>query len=83
MDRDRLPPEEWNQIAKSAQMKAILKALARGDGIPDEQWNKLLSTLGDGLWQTGGRTLPENYRKAIEQYQERIRRLMNSVDQNE
>jgi hypothetical protein len=83
MTRDQLPPEEWNRIAESDQMKAILKSLARGDGIPDEQWNKLLSTLGDGLWQAGGRTLPEDYRKAIEQYQERIRRLMNTVDQNE
>lgn len=83
MNRNRLPPEEWNRIAESDQMKAILKSLARGDGIPDEQWNKLFSTLGDGLWQAGGRTLPEDYRKAIEQYQERIRRLMNTVDQNE
>jgi hypothetical protein len=83
MNRDQLPPEEWNRIAESDQMKAILKSLARGDGIPDEQWNKLLSTLGDGLWQAGGRTLPEDYRKAIEQYQERIRRLLNTVDQNE
>jgi len=83
MKDNPLPPDQWNQIAESDQMKAILKSLARGDGIPDEQWNKLFSTLGDGLWQVGGRTLPEDYRKAIEQYQERIRKLMNTVDQEE
>jgi hypothetical protein len=83
MKENPLPPEQWNRIAESDQMKVILKSLARGDGIPDEQWNKLFSTLGDGLWQVGGRTLPEDYRKAIEQYQERIRRLMNTVDQEE
>jgi hypothetical protein len=83
MQRDSTPSEQWNQIAESDQMQAILKSLSRGDGIPDEQWNKLFSKLGDGLWQAGGRTLPEDYRKAIEQYQERIRKLMNTVDQKE
>jgi hypothetical protein len=83
MKQNPLPPDQWSQIAESDQMKAILKALARGDDLPDEQWNKLLSTLGDGLWQVGGRTLPEDYRKSIEQYQERIRRLVNTADPEE
>ncbi|HUQ71591.1 MAG TPA: hypothetical protein VM165_18830 [Planctomycetaceae bacterium] len=70
-----VPDDLWNRIAESEQTHAMLKALARGEGVPDEQWNKLVSTLDDGLWQVGGRTPPEAYRKAIEQYQERIRRL--------
>ncbi len=82
MNQNSKPSEQWNRIAESDQMQAILKALSRGDGIPDEQWNKLFSKLGDGLWQTGGRTLPDDYRKAIEQYQERIRKLMNTEKQN-
>jgi hypothetical protein len=83
MNRSSDPSEQWNRIAESDQIQAILKSLSRGDGIPDEQWNKLFSKLGDGLWQVGGRTLPEDYRKAIEQYQERIRKLTNTVDQKE
>ena len=71
----------WKMSTEFERKKQVLKALARGQHIPDEQWNKLLSALDDGLWQIGGRTLPEEYRKAIEQYQEQIRRLTN--DSNE
>jgi hypothetical protein len=59
-------------------MKEAVKALANANNLPAEQWNKLISTLDDGLWQVGGRTLPEDYRKSIEQYQERIRKLTAS-----
>ena len=69
--------EEWERIAESDKAKALLVALARGQRLPDEQWNKLLSTLEDGLWQIGGRTPPEDYRKAIEQYQDYLRQLEN------
>ncbi len=70
----------WRLVAEFERKKEILKSIARGEKIPDEQWNKLLSTLDDGLWQVGSRTPPENYRKAIEQYQDRIRRLTGSSD---
>lgn len=68
----------WKMVAEFESKKSVLKAIAKGERIPDEQWNKLLSKLDDGLWQVGGRSLPEEYRKAIEQYQEQIRKLTNS-----
>ena len=68
----------WDELAESDQAKETLRALARGEAIPDQQWNKLLSTLEDGLWQVRGKTPPADYRKAIEQYQDRIRQLMDS-----
>jgi hypothetical protein len=68
----------WDELAESDQAKETLRALARGEAIPDGQWNKLLSTLEDGLWQVRGKTPPAEYRKAIEQYQDRIRQLMDS-----
>jgi hypothetical protein len=67
--------QEWERIVESDKARGILKALARGERLPDEQWNKLLSTLDDGLWQVRGRKPPEDYRKAIEQYQEYLRQL--------
>lgn len=70
---------DWERIAESDQAKAILRALAKGEAIPDDQWNKLLSTLDDGLWQVRGKTPPEVYRRAIEQYQDRIRQLMTTI----
>lgn len=70
---------EWERIVESQKAEETLKALASGQKIPDSQWNKLLSTLDDGIWQVGGRTPPEDYRKAIERYQERIRKLMSTV----
>jgi hypothetical protein len=68
----------WDEIAESDQAQETLRALARGEAIPDQQWNKLLSTLEDGLWQVRVKTPPAEYRKAIEQYQDRIRQLMES-----
>ncbi|HSG71168.1 MAG TPA: hypothetical protein VLA12_12175, partial [Planctomycetaceae bacterium] len=47
--------------------------------IPDQQWNKILSTLNEGLWQIRGRTPPEEYRKSIEQYQDQVRRLIDGT----
>lgn len=70
---------EWERIVESQKAEETLKALASGRKIPDSQWNKLLSTLDDGIWQVGGRSPPEDYRKAIERYQERIRKLMSTV----
>jgi len=69
----------WERIVESEKAKEMLKALASGKRMPDSQWNKLLSTLDDGVWQVGGKTPPEDYRKAIERYQERIRQLMSTV----
>ena len=71
--------EEWERIVESDKAKALLKTLAAGGSLPDDQWNKLLSTLDDGLWQVRGKTPSEDYRKAIEQYQERLRQLMNTT----
>lgn len=68
--------QDWERIVESDQAKETLRALAAGQRLPDSQWNKLLSTLDDGLWQVRGRTPPEDYRKAIEQYQERLRKLI-------
>lgn len=69
--------EQWQTIAESDQAKAILRALAAGETLPDEQWNTLLSQLSEGLWQGRGRTPPEEYRQAIEQYQDQLRNLMS------
>ncbi len=70
--------ERWEKLANADEMKAMMEALAKGEPIPDSQWNRLLSTLDTGLWQVRGRTPPEDYRKPIEQYQDLIRRLLNS-----
>jgi hypothetical protein len=72
--------QAWDELAQSDQAKEILQALARGEAIPDQQWNKLLSTLEDGLWQVRGKTPPADYRKAIEQYQDHIRQVLNTEE---
>jgi len=69
--------EEWQEMVRSDQMKAMMRAMANGEPLPDSQWNRLLSSLDTGLWQVKRRTPPEEYRRAIEQYQDRIRQLMN------
>ena len=69
------PEQMWRRMVEAEQAKAAMEALAKGETLPDDQWNKLMSTLDDGLGQVGGRTPPEDYRKAIEQYQDRIRQL--------
>lgn len=71
--------EEWERIVQRDQAAEILKALAAGKPVPDEQWNKLLSTLEDGLWQVRGKRPPEEYLPAIEQYQDRLRELLSTV----
>lgn len=72
------PRQAWEQLAGSDEAKQILRALALGQPIPDQQWNHLMSTLDQGLWQVQGHTPPEDYRQAIEQYQERIRELVDT-----
>lgn len=78
MERGQSPEQLWQQMVQADQAKATLEALAKGEQIPDEQWNKLMSTLGDGQGQVTGRVPSEDYRKSIEQYQERIRQLTGS-----
>ncbi len=73
--------QTWQQITQTDTAKAILAALQRGEIVPDQQWNKLLSTLHDGLWQGRGKRPPEEYRKAIEQYQDQIGTLLGSSDE--
>jgi hypothetical protein len=73
----QIDKQQWEQMSRSDQMQAVLRAAARGEPLPDSQWNRLMSSLDDGLWQVRRRTPPEDYRRAIEQYQERLRRLTN------
>jgi len=67
---------QWEEMVRSNEMQAILRAAARGEPLPDSQWNRLMSSLDEGLWQVRRRTPPEEYRQAIEQYQDRIRKLI-------
>lgn len=75
MKNEQTPEQLWRRMVEADQTKAAMEALAKGETLPDDQWNKLMSTLDDGLGQVGGKTPPEDYRKAIEQYQDRIRQL--------
>ncbi|MBL8815297.1 MAG: hypothetical protein JNL58_04660 [Planctomyces sp.] len=75
LNDEQSPGQVWQRMVEMDQTKAILEALAKGEKIPDDQWNKLISTLADGTGQVSGRVPPEDYRGAIEQYQEQIRRL--------
>lgn len=75
MQNGQTPEQLWRQMVEADQAKAVLEALAKGENIPDEQWNKLMSTLGDGLAQVNGRVPSEDFRRAIEQYQDQIRKL--------
>ncbi|MEM6779071.1 MAG: hypothetical protein AAF670_15545 [Planctomycetota bacterium] len=65
----------WKALVKSDRDQALLRAIASGQSLPDQQWNKLISQLEDGLWQVRGRTPPTEYREAIDQYQEIIRQV--------
>jgi hypothetical protein len=73
--------DQWERIVRSDQMKAVMRAMASGEPMPDSQWNRVLSSLDKGLWQVKRRTPPEAYRRAIEQYQERIRKLTSLGDE--
>ena len=66
---------QWKALVKSDRAQAVLRALASGESLPDQQWNKLMSQLEEGLWQVRGRTPPPQYRQAIQQYQEIIRQV--------
>ena len=79
MKEEQNPEQMWRRMVEADQAKTAIEALARGENLPDDQWNKLLSTLDDGLGQVGGRTPPEDYRKAIEQYQDQIRKLTGNA----
>lgn len=68
--------KKWDQEAAADEADAILAAINDGKPIPDDQWNKLISSLDDGLWQVEGNAPPEEYRKAIEQYQRRLGELL-------
>jgi len=68
------------QIAESEKADDTLGSVARGETIRDDQWNKLLSTLEDGLWQVRGKKPPAEYRKAIQQYQDTLRELVGADD---
>ncbi|MEO9935305.1 hypothetical protein [Rhodopirellula bahusiensis] len=71
----------WQKIVQADEAKGLMEAIANGEFIADQQWNRLLSTLDDGLWQVQGNRPPEAYRKAIEQYQDQIRELMSTIDE--
>ena len=78
-DSDEQGLAAWQRIAQSDQAKAVLDAARRGEVIPDDQWNKISSTLEDGLWQVRGKKPPEEYRKAIQHYQDSLRELVGSL----
>ncbi|WP_442505333.1 hypothetical protein SH528x_004118 [Novipirellula sp. SH528] len=78
-NRDRAA---WERMVQSDETAGLLRAISAGKAIPDQQWNKLLSTLDDGLWQVRGKQPPAAYRKAIEQYQDQIRELMQTIDED-
>lgn len=80
MEDGELADNAWDKFAESEETAAMLRAVSRGEAIPDTQWNKLMSNLKGGLWQVRGRVPPEDYRKAIEQYQDSIRRLTSGVN---
>ncbi|TWU01651.1 hypothetical protein [Neorhodopirellula pilleata] len=80
-DGDQSAQQAWDRVVQADQANELMRAMAAGESIPDEQWNRLLSTLDDGLWQTRGNRPPEAYRKAIEQYQDQIRELLPTVDE--
>lgn len=65
------------EVVHSDQWRAAMQSLAANQSHADEPWNRILSSLGDGLWQVRRKTPPEHYRRAIEQYQERVRKLRN------
>ncbi|EMI20112.1 myosin heavy chain [Rhodopirellula maiorica SM1] len=80
-DGDNGDRRAWERLVQSDEATALLRAISKGEAIPDQQWNKLLSTLDDGLWQVRGKQPPAAYRKAIEQYQDQIRELMQTIDE--
>ena len=80
-DGDESAEQAWQRVVQADQAKEMMRAVAAGEAIPDDQWNRLMSTLDDGLWQTRGNRPPEAYRKAIEQYQDQIRELMPTIDE--
>ncbi len=69
----------WQQFAEADQIQESIRAMARGEMVPDEQWNRVLSTLGEGLWQMKGDQPPEEYRKSIEQYQDVLQQLSRTM----
>lgn len=72
---EQMDDQQWREWVRSEQLRAMLEAAALGQPLPEERWNQIQSSLGDGLWQVQRRTPPEGYRQAIEQYQQRINRL--------
>ncbi|MCG6155918.1 hypothetical protein [Rubinisphaera margarita] len=71
----------WQQFAEADQVQESIRAMARGEMVPDEQWNRVLSTLGEGLWQMKGDQPPEEYRKSIEQYQQVLQQLSRTMQE--
>lgn len=69
--------KNWEETVRSDRTRALMRALAADKPLADAQWNRILSSLGDGLWQVRRKTPPEHYRRAIEQYQEQVRKLRN------
>ncbi len=80
MKEPQTPEQLWRRRVEADLAKSALEALAKGEVLPDDQWNKLMSTLDDGLGQVGGKTPPEDYRKSIEQYQQRLRQLTGHMN---
>jgi hypothetical protein len=82
----RRDADRARQNANNAYRQALARALKEQESVKAErartlalrvEWNKLHSTLSDELLQGKGELLPQEYRRAIEQYFARISRIEN------
>ena len=71
----------WQLLVAQEEAASVMRAMAAGEKVPEEQWNRLISKLGDGLWQVRGTNPPEEYQKSIDQYQRQLRELLNTISE--
>jgi hypothetical protein len=88
--RLRQDADRVRRKADDAYRQALARALKEEEAMKPKrppqlvhrrvEWNTLISTLRDDLLQGKGELLPQEYRKAIEQYLARISRIENSQE---
>lgn len=79
--KKRMADNQQPTERQAEDVRRLLQSIASGEFLPDEQWNQLQSSLDETLWQVRGNRPPEAYRQAIEQYQDQIRELMQTIDE--
>ena len=90
----RRDADKMRRNAEDAHRRALARALKEEEEfgkteakprtlVERVEWNTLLSKLGDDLLQGKGELLPQEYRRAIEQYLARISELENSQERVE